>query len=46
MDYRQLNKVTMNIGPYCMPLIEDLLHRVGEATYLSRLDLSIKPYWR
>ena len=38
MDYRQLNKVTTP-EPYSMPLIDELLHRVGEATYFSKLDL-------
>ena len=43
MDYRQLNKVTTP-DPYCMSLIDDLLHRVGEAIYLSKLDLSKEFY--
>lgn len=38
-DYRKLNKVTLP-DPYCMPLIEELLNVVGQASYLSKLDLS------
>ena len=39
IDFRKLNAVRTP-GPYCMPLIEDLLDQVGDCGYLSKLDLS------
>lgn len=44
IDVRQLKAVSSFLA-YPMPCIEDLLHRVGEATYLSTLDLA-KGYWQ
>ena len=37
IDYRALNEVTVP-DPYQMPNIEDLLSRVSEATWFSKLD--------
>ena len=34
-----LNTITQP-DPYCMPLVEELIARVGEAKYLSKMDLS------
>ena len=39
IDFRKVNSVTVP-DPYDMPLIEDLLDQVGEAVYLSKLDLT------
>lgn len=39
VDYRKLNMVT-HPDPYCMPLIKELITRVGEAKYLSKIGLS------
>ena len=39
MDFRKLNAITQT-DPYCMPLVEELIARVGEAKYLSKMDLS------
>ena len=39
VDYRSLNAVTSN-DPYQMPRVDDLIDEVGNATYLSKLDLS------
>ena len=39
MDYRKLNAVTVP-DPYCMPLIEDIINRVGAAVFLTQMDLS------
>ena len=39
VDYRKLNAVTVP-DPYCMPLIEDIINRVGAAVFLTKMDLS------
>ena len=39
IDYRALNEVTVP-DPYQMPNIEDLLSRVSEATWFSKLDMN------
>ena len=39
IDYRKLNSCTQP-DPYELPLVEDLLHQVGEAQYLSKMDLN------
>ena len=39
IDYRKINQVTVP-DPYVIPLIEDLLEQLGEARYLSKLDLN------
>ena len=44
IDYRKLNSCTQP-DPYELPLIEDLLHQVGEAQYLSKMDLN-KGYYQ
>ena len=44
VDYRRLNRV-MKPDPYPMPRLYDLLHRLGQAKYISTLDL-MKGYWQ
>ena len=39
IDYRKINQVTVP-DPYAIPLIEDLLDQLGEARFLSKLDLN------
>ena len=39
IDYRKINQATVP-DPYAIPLIEDLLDQLGEARYLSKLDLN------
>ena len=39
IDYRKINQVTVP-DPYAIPPIEDLLEQLGEARYLSKLDLN------
>ena len=39
VDYRKLKAVTVS-DPYCMPLIEDIINRVGAAVFLTKMDLS------
>ena len=39
VDFRKLNAI-IQPDPYCMPLVEELIARVGEAKYLSKMDLS------
>ena len=39
IDYRKLNSVTSS-DPYAIPLIEELLDKVGNATYLTKIDLN------
>ena len=38
-DFRKLNAI-IQPDPYCMPLVEELIARVREAKYLSKIDLS------
>ena len=44
VDYRCLNCVTKPY-PYPMPRVDDLLDRLGQAKYISTLDLK-KGYWQ
>ena len=44
MDYRKLNSVS-NMDAYPMPRIEELLDNLGEAKFISTLDLS-RGYWQ
>lgn len=39
VDYRKLNSVTIP-DPYFMPMIDEIITRVGAAVYLSKMDLS------
>ena len=39
IDYRKINSVTTP-DPFAIPLIEDLLDELGEARYLSKLDMN------
>ena len=44
IDYRKLNAITTD-DPYQMPRVEDMLERLGQAQYLSTLDLA-KGYYQ
>jgi hypothetical protein len=44
LDYRRLNKVTKS-DPYVIPNIESLLHKLGDACFISKIDLK-KGYWQ
>ncbi len=44
MDYRKLNGVS-NMDAYPMPRIKELLDNLGEAKFISTLDLSLG-YWQ
>ncbi len=44
VDYRQLNQVT-RFYAYPMPRIEELLDQIGDAEYITTLDLT-KGYWQ
>ena len=39
IDFRGLNNITVP-DPYQMPQVEDLLGKVSEATWLSKLDMN------
>ena len=39
IDYRHLNSVTQP-DPYMMPRVQDLLDRISQARWLSKLDLN------
>ena len=39
IDYRKLNSVTCP-DPYAIPLIEDMLDQLGDAPYLTKIDLN------
>lgn len=43
-DYRKVNTVTKS-DCFPLPLVDDLVDRVGGATYVSKLDL-LKSYWQ
>ncbi len=43
-DYRKLNQVTAS-DPFPIPRMDTLLNRLGEATYITKLDLR-KGYWQ
>ncbi|XP_077997113.1 uncharacterized protein LOC144450384 [Glandiceps talaboti] len=43
-DYRKLNGITQ-FDPYPMPRIDEILDQVGQAKYISTLDLT-KGYWQ
>ena len=44
VDYRKLN-CQSKIDPYPMPQIDDLIDRIGQAKFLTILDLA-KGYWQ
>ena len=44
VDYRQLNQIT-KFDAYPMPRIEELLDKIGNAGYITTLDLA-KGYWQ
>ena len=44
VDYQRLNAVTSS-DPYQMPRVDDLIDKVGNATYLTKLDLT-KGYYQ
>ncbi|XP_014857306.1 PREDICTED: uncharacterized protein LOC106926725 [Poecilia mexicana] len=44
IDFRNLNAVS-NFDPYPMPRVDDLLEKVGSASYITTLDLC-KGYWQ
>ena len=39
VDYRKLNAITTP-DLYCMPLVEELIHRAGSSSHLSKIDLA------
>ena len=39
VDFRKLNGIT-NPDPFYMPLVEEIIDQLGEATFLSKVDLS------
>ena len=43
-DFRKVNDVTVP-DPFPLPRVEDLLDRVGEARYLTKLDMT-RGYWQ
>jgi hypothetical protein len=44
LDYRKINKVTKS-DPYVIPNIESLLHKLGDACFISKIDLK-RGYWQ
>ena len=44
VDYRRLNDVTLP-DAYPLPRVEDLIDKVGQAKYLTKIDLS-RGYWK
>lgn len=43
-DYRKLNAITVP-DPFPLPRIEDLIDRVGQAKYLTKIDMT-RGYWQ
>jgi len=43
-DFRKVNNCTVP-DPFPLPRIEDLIDRVGKATYLTKLDMT-RGYWQ
>jgi len=43
VDFRRLNKST-HLDAYCMPRVDELIDRLGNACYITTLDLS-RGYW-
>ena len=43
-DFRKVNPVTVP-DPFPLPRVEDLLDRVGQARYLTKLDMT-RGYWQ
>ena len=39
VDFHKINKVTV-LDPYCIPLVTDIVDRVADCQYLSKLDLN------
>jgi len=44
VDYRKLNSIS-NVDPYPMPRIDELIDRLGQAKFITTLDLT-KGYWQ
>ena len=44
MDYRKLNLVT-KADPYPIPRIKDMIDNIGQASYITALDLTMG-YWQ
>jgi hypothetical protein len=44
IDYRKLNSQCRS-DPYCIPRMDSLLNRLGEASFISKIDLR-KGYWQ
>jgi len=44
LDFRQVNKKSAS-DPYVIPRMDSLLHRLGEAAFISKIDLK-KGYWQ
>jgi hypothetical protein len=44
VDYRKLNDITQSDG-YPIPRIDEIIQKLGDSNYLSRVDLS-KGFWQ
>ncbi|KYO28055.1 hypothetical protein Y1Q_0014229 [Alligator mississippiensis] len=44
IDYHKVNEITM-FNAFPMPQVDDILEKVGQARYISTLDLT-KGYWQ
>ena len=44
IDYRRVNRECIQQPGFPLPRIDDLIDRVGQAKYLTKLDIS-KAYW-